>query len=167
MSTPLRGASFTALVAILAVAVVAGFASGSTGRGPHVIHIQTIQPHTRTLDFAPKGKSPGDLYVIDARIVAPNGHTTIGRLRGTQTAIKLEHGFETVEGMLTYELGAGNEIVVGGLSAYPLRGTGLVRGKSFVRPVLGGSGKYAGATGTVTSKQLAGGRYDQVFQLTY
>jgi hypothetical protein len=48
---------------------------------------------------------------------------------------------------------------------YPLGGAGLIRGKSFVRAVLGGTGKYAGARGTVTSKQIAPGRYDQVFRL--
>jgi hypothetical protein len=45
---------------------------------------------------------------------------------------------ETVQGTLTFELGTGNEIVVGGLSEYPLRGTGLISGKTFVRPELGG-----------------------------
>lgn len=82
-----------------------------------------------------------------------------------QTEIKLEHGVETVQGTLT--LGTGNEIVVGGLAEYPRGGTGLVKRKTFVRPVLGGTGKYAGAKGTVASKQLSGGCYDQVFRLTY
>jgi hypothetical protein len=127
----------------------------------------TAKSHTTTLDFPPLGKSPGDVYVFDATVVTANGRTEIGRLRGTQTDIKLEHGVETVQGTLTFELGTGNEIVVGGLADYPLSGTGLIKGKKFVRPVLGGTGKYAGAKGTLTSVQLSGGRYDQVFRLTY
>jgi hypothetical protein len=90
----------------------------------------------------------------------------IGRLRGTQTDIKIEHGMETVQGMLTYQFGDGSEIVIGGLAAYPLTGKNLLKGKTFVRPVLGGTGRYAGATGVVLSRKLSGGRYDQVFKLT-
>lgn len=164
MSTRSRRALLTALLVLALAGMAAAFASGS---GVQTVHIQTINPHTETLDFPPRGKSPGDVYVFDADVVRPNGSTVIGRVRGTQTEIKLERGMETVQGMITYELGAGNEIVIGGLSAYPLESTGLTRGRSFVRPVLGGTGKYAGAKGTVTSTQLSGGRYDQVFRLTY
>jgi hypothetical protein len=150
--------------AVVLTGAVTGFASSS---GVQTVHIQTINPHTKTLDFPPVGKSPGDVYVFTATVVSANGRRVIGRLRGTQTDIKIEHGKETVQGTLTYELGTGNELVVGGISEYPRRGTGLLKGKTFVRPVLGGSGKYAGAHGEVYSKQLAAGRYDQVFQLTY
>jgi hypothetical protein len=153
-----------ALLVVVIAGVSAGFASGSNVQTLHVI---TIKPHITILDFPPRGKSPGDLYVFDGTVVAADGHTVIGRLRGTQTEIKLEHGMETVEGMMTFELGTGNEIVVGGLSEYPRRGSGLIKGRTFVRPVLGGSGKYAGARGTDTSELLSGGRYDQVFRLTY
>jgi hypothetical protein len=48
------------------------------------------------------------------------------------TDIKLEHHAETVQGLLTFEFGTGNEIVVGGLSAFPLSGKGLIRGKSYM-----------------------------------
>lgn len=153
-----------ATVVVLAGAV-AGFASSSD---PQTVHVRTKSPQIKTLDFPPTGKSPGDVYVFSATLTSGNGKQVIGRLRGTQTDIRVEGGMETVQGMLTYELGRGNELVVGGLSAYPLKGTaGLLKGKVFVRPVLGGSGKYAGAHGQVFSKQLSGGRYDQVFKLTY
>jgi hypothetical protein len=154
----------TGLLVVVLAGVVAAFASGSNDQTVHVIAVKT---HTETLDFPPRGKSPGDLYVFDATVVAANGRTVIGRARGTQTEIKLEHGVETVQGMLTYELGTGNSIVIGGLSEYPLNGTGLIKSKTYVRAVLGGTGKYAGAKGTDTSKQLSDGRYDHVFRLTY
>jgi hypothetical protein len=70
--------------------------------------------------------------------------------------------------MLTYQLGTGNEIVVGGLSASPLNANGfLVKNKTFVRAVLGGTGIYSGASGTVTTKRLTATRYLQVFRLSY
>jgi hypothetical protein len=168
MNIRLRRALMTALLVVGAVVLtgaVAGFASSSNVQTLHIL-TSKAKPLT-TLDFGPKGKSPGDEYVFSADVLSPNGGKVIGRIRGTQTSIKLEHGFETVEGMITYELGTGNQIVIGGLSAYPLTSTGLAKGKTFVRPVLGGSGKYAGAHGEVMSKQLPDGRYDQVFKLSY
>ncbi len=165
MSPKLRRLSLVALGATVLVlaGVAAGFASGSKVR---VVHIMTARPHIETLDFPPKGKSPGDVYVFDATIISPSSQRVIGRLRGTQTDIKIEHGMETVQGMLTYQFGDGSEIVIGGLAAYPLTGKNLLEGKTFVRPVLGGTGRYAGATGVVLSRKLSGGRYDQVFKLT-
>jgi Dirigent-like protein len=166
MSSKLRTISLVALGAIvLALAgVAAGFASGSNVR---VVHIMTARPHIETLDFPPKGKSPGDVYVFDATIISPSSQRVIGRLRGTQTDIKIEHGMETVQGMLTYQFGDGSEIVIGGLAAYPLTGKNLVKGQTFVRPVLGGTGRFAGASGVLYSRRLSGNRYDQVFKLTF
>jgi hypothetical protein len=168
MSSRYRSASLTVLLVIAAV-VLTGAVSGSASSGDQqTVHLISSKPQPLTyLDFPPKGKSPGDLYVFSGTLYAANGRTVIGRVRGTQTDIKIEHGMETVQGMLTYELGTGNQLVVGGLSEYPRKGTGLLTGRTFVRPVLGGSGRFAGATGQVFSKQLPNGRYDQVFKLTY
>jgi len=172
MSRGIRRALLTGVVlAVVAAGAVAGFASASTSPASgriQTLRVITARPHTETLDFPPKGKSPGDVYVFDATILSANGRTVLGGLRGTQTDIKIEHGMETVQGMLTYQLGTGNEIVVGGLSANPLRPSRfLVKNKSFVRAVLGGTGKYSGASGTVTTKRLTATRYLQVFRLSY
>jgi hypothetical protein len=166
MSRRFRKACFAALTVVVIGGILAGygFASGSRVQ---TLHFITVSQHRETLDFPPRGKSPGDLYVFDATIVAANGHTVIGRERGTETSIKVEHGVETLQGMTTYELGSGNEIVVGGLAANPLGGRGLIKGKSFVRAVLGGTGRYTGAKGTETAKRLSGNRYDHVLKLTY
>jgi hypothetical protein len=144
-------------------------ASASTSSGRiRTLRVIAANPHTETLDFPPTGKSPGDIYVFDASILAASGRTVLGALRGTQTEIKVEHGMETVQGMLTYQLGSGNDIVVGGLSANPLSASGfLVKNKPFVRAVLGGTGKYSGARGTVTTTRLTNTRYLHVFRLSY
>jgi hypothetical protein len=165
VSPRLRRACLTALLMLVVAGVVAGFASGSNVQ---TVHIVTDKGSITTLDFPPKGESPGDINVVSANVMSADGRRVIGRVRGTQTEIKVDHGTETVQGMLTIELGAGNEIIIGGLGAYPLTApAGLVKRKSFVRAVLGGTGKYAGARGTDTSRQLAGGGYDHVFRLTY
>jgi hypothetical protein len=118
-----------------------------------------------TLDLGPHGKSRGDAYVFDATLLHGLGGRAIGSLRGTQTSIKLEQGAETVQGILTFEFGQGNTIIVGGLSQFPLRGTGTIINKPFARAVLGGTGKYAGAAGVLISKRRPDGNYEQEFRL--
>jgi hypothetical protein len=165
-------ASLCALAVLVVAVVVAGLGSASASNGSSgrisTLRVITLKPHTETLDFPPRGKSPGDVYVFDATVVKTNGRTVIGSLRGTQTDIKIEHGMETVQGMLTYQLGSGSTIVVGGLSANPLNGSGfLVKSRTFTRAVLGGTGRYAGARGTVMTKRLSSTHYLQVFRLSY
>jgi hypothetical protein len=174
MSHRIRWACLSgAILVVVTIGAVAGFASASTSTSTSsgqisTLRVITAKPHTETLDFPPTGKSPGDVYVFDATILSANGRTVLGGLRGTHTDIKIEHGMETVQGMLTYQLGTGNEIVVGGLSANPLSASGfLIKNKTFVRAVLGGTGKYSGASGTVTTKRLTSTRYLQVFRLSY
>jgi hypothetical protein len=69
MSPKLRRLSLVALGATVLVlaGVAAGFASGGNVR---IVHIMTARPHIETLDFPPKGKSPGDVYVFDATIIS-------------------------------------------------------------------------------------------------
>jgi len=150
---------------VVAVAGAAGLASGCGDENGKTIRAVTGRPHLGVVDLGARGKSHGDLYVFDSAVFDAHGRRVIGRLRGTQMSIKLEQGAETVQGILTFEFGGGNSIVVGGLSQYPRRGTGTVVDKRFVRAVLGGTGKYAGATGTVTTKRGSDGRYEQEFRL--
>jgi hypothetical protein len=169
MASQLSKAAATALAVVVVTGTVAGLASGSSSSKVHTLRVIVTKSHTQTLDFPPRGKSPGDVYVFDATLVASNGRTVVGRVRGAQTDIKIERGAETVQGMLTFELGRGNQIVVGGLAAVPLGvpTTGLAKGKTFVRAVLGGTGRYAGVKGTVTTVRRAKDRHDEVFRLTY
>lgn len=124
------------------------------------------RPHLYTLDLGRHGKSSGDLYVFDATLLDKDGGRAIGTLHGTQTSIRLEQGAETVQGVLTFEFGHGNAVVVGGLSQYPHKGTGTIVNREFVRAVLGGTGKYAGAAGTLVSKRRPDGNYEQELRIS-
>jgi allene oxide cyclase len=120
-------------------------------------------PTIETIDLGAPGKTPGDIYVVNAALASANGRTTIGALRGTQTSIVTEVGAETVQASLTFQLRHG-QVVVGGLSQYPLDATGTITGRTYVRSVLGGTGRYEGAHGTLTSTRRADGSYDQVLR---
>ena len=59
-----------------------------------------------------------------------------------------------------------NQIVVGGISLYPPTGATLAPGQRTVRPVLGGSGIYDGASGQVVSTNLGADGWTHVFRIT-
>lgn len=115
------------------------------------------------VDLGAKGKSPGDLYVFHGDVFDGAG-TRVGALVGEQTSIALGSQVETVQGSVTFELADG-QIVAGGLSQYPLDAAGLLVGTGYARPVLGGTGRYAGMRGTLTSTRLPDGGYEQRFDL--
>jgi hypothetical protein len=58
-----------------------------------------------------------------------------------------------------------NQLVVGGISLYPPAGSTIAVGAETVRPVVGGSGVYAGATGEVVSTNLGDEGWSHVFHI--
>lgn len=58
-----------------------------------------------------------------------------------------------------------NQLVVGGISLYPPAGSTIAVGAETVRPVVGGSGIYAGATGEVISTNLGDEGWSHVFHI--
>lgn len=68
---------------------------------------------------------------------------------------------------LTFVFGdEANQLVVGGISLYPAAGATLAIGEETVRPVIGGSGTYEGATGEVVSTNLGDEGWSHVFRIT-
>jgi hypothetical protein len=148
------------------VLLTGGVAACGEKREGETLRVVSRETGSTTVDLGQRGKSGGDLYVFDADLFDAAGLRPIGRLRGSQTSIKVEGGAETVQGQLTFEVGPGDSVVVGGLSEFPLRGAaGFPADRPYVRAVLGGTGRYAGARGTVTSRRRPDGRYEQEFEL--
>ena len=58
-----------------------------------------------------------------------------------------------------------NQLVVGGISLYPPAGSTIAVGAETVRPVVGGSGIYAGATGEAISTNLGDEGWSHVFHI--
>jgi hypothetical protein len=58
-----------------------------------------------------------------------------------------------------------NQLVVGGISLYPPAGSTIAVGAETVRPVVGGSGIYAGATGEAISTNLGDEGWSHVFRI--
>jgi hypothetical protein len=81
-----------------------------------------------------------------------------------RTSVTLERGAETVQSQLTFVFFDRSQIVVRGFGQYPLHGTGLLVNRAFRRPILGGSGRYVGASGELVSVRRRDGHYDQTLR---
>ena len=58
-----------------------------------------------------------------------------------------------------------DQLVVGGVALYPAAGATIAPGVRIVRPVVGGSGKYAGAVGQAISTNLGANGWTHVFKI--
>lgn len=116
------------------------------------------------VDVGRRGKTVGDVFVFDVPMLDPDGGEVVGHAYGTQTSLSLHDDSEVVQAMITYELGDGNQILIGGTAEYPANRDGLVKGEEYVRPILGGTGDYAGADGILTTVRQSDGSYEQTFE---
>jgi hypothetical protein len=116
------------------------------------------------VDVGERGRTVGDFYVFEGPMLDPDTDEVAGHAYGTQTSLSLDGENEIVQATITYELTDGDQILVGGVAEYPAEGGGLVEGEEYVRPVLGGTGEYADAGGTLTTVRQPDGSYEQTFE---
>jgi quercetin dioxygenase-like cupin family protein len=95
----------------------------------------------------------------------------LGRLDATliTTAIDVpEPGDEIRISTLVFSFGEGGEsqVVVGGTAVYPAQGATLATGAVPTRPIQGGSGRFAGASGWAVSEHLEDGTWRHTLTLT-
>jgi hypothetical protein len=141
-----------------------GFALQPPAGGTRTVSVVSTSGPGKQVDLPDTGNSPGDLTLVDDAVLRDAQDAIVGTVRGVQQVVSTTGG-RVVQAQLTYRLADG-EILVGGISRQVTDGTGLVVGTTFVRPVLGGTGAYAGAGGTMTTTLDAGGRYAQRFDLS-
>jgi hypothetical protein len=146
--------------------IAAGVGCGDDDDGETLSVVASAEgTNLKTVDLGPQGKSSGDIYVFDSPLLDAEEEETIGKVHGSQTSIALDGGSETVQAMITYDFGDGDRITVGGIGEYPRGEAGLVKEQEFERPILGGTGEYAGADGTVTSVRRADESYEHTFEI--
>lgn len=96
--------------------------------------------------------------------VAANGQYLTGTL--TTLDVGIPGGQEIRGSNLIFVFGASDDqLVVGGIAIYPAAGATLADGARVVRPVIGGSGKYAGAAGQAISTNLGAKGWTHVFKI--
>jgi hypothetical protein len=155
-----------ALVVLVGAALLVNVGCGGGGGGESLSVVAPAKGlHQATVDVGPKGTSGGDVYVFDGPLLDSDEEERVGSVYGTQTSIAQDSDSETVQAMITYDLESGDRITVGGIGEYPRGDKNLVENQKFERPILGGTGRYAGARGVVTTVRRPDGSYAHTFEI--
>ena len=121
------------------------------------------------------GGQLGDVRVLPATQILDAAGRVIGRLDATQTTTSVGFpaaGDEVRMGQLAFVFGSGDEqfagsatqILVAGSGFYPVASSTIAIGSNLVRPIIGGSGPYYGATGSAVSEHLPDGSWRHTFE---
>ena len=147
---------------VAALLIVAGCGGG--GRTVTVTHGPVTLEY---VDLGAAGPSLGDQRVTAVATTVEGAGA--GRLDAvlTTTAVDTPNkGDEVRIGHLVFTTGRGpDQVVIDGTSAYPAAGATIPANTSTVRPIVGGSGAYAGARGWAESFHLADGTWRHVLHL--
>ena len=149
---------------LLAVVLVLVAGCGSSGRTVTITHAAVTLAY---VDLGAAGASQGDERVTTiATAVEGAGAGRLDAVLTTTAVDSPNKGDEVRIGHLVFTAGAGpDQIVVDGTSVYHSTGATIAQNTSTIRPIIGGSGTYAGATGWAESFHLADGTWRHVLHL--
>jgi len=159
-----------ALTALLASTAITACGVHSTNPSTETLTIYQDAPNMKLLDLGEPGNSPGDVYHFFAPLHSQPGGPVTGEVFGSKTLIKLatdnNPNNEDRATLLFFTFGGHqDQIVVFGITEYSPTAGEFAEGKSIVRPILGGTGRYMGLRGQLTSTRNADGSYMQAFTL--
>jgi hypothetical protein len=172
--TTLRSLVGVGVGVVLALLLLAVGPAGAKTRKPLVLtvaHGAVTATNSVFVDAAPAGPSVGDVRSFYLPLTKPKGTTAIGYLTGTLTTIWMDKpsaGMELRSSNLIFVVGAAqNQIVLGGIGAYPQAAPTVAAKSTLIRPVVGGSGAYAGAHGWCLTTHYADDTWTHTFHLTF
>lgn len=169
MPLPLRCVSpvVAAVALILPACSSAPRVSDAASRPVTTVVVQQKAPIMVDVDIGPPGKSAGDLYVFGAAVTDSEGRQ--GSLTGTLLVVeatdpKTGKVWETRLGDLTFILD-GDQLLAKGASVYPRADREMEVNKPQIRAVIGGTGRFVGVDGDVSTVRNADGTYTHTFRL--
>lgn len=160
-----------AILVVVALALVA-LAPSALARGRGVLGQTFTVTHdavqTTLTNPGSDGHQLGDLRVTSIP-VAVDGSSAVGQLDSTLTTVGIDQpnpGDEVRISVLIFSFNDyADQIVVNGAAAYPKAGSTLAAGTVVTRPITGGTGAFAGATGWAESEHLEDGSWRHTFHL--
>lgn len=160
----LRHALTAGCVAALAVGAVA--CSSNDEEGVRTLVIRQEDPILQGVDLTQTGATVGDLLFFEAVITDEAG--TVGELLGSLATAQLPSpNSQTIEerlGNLVFSFGDDTLVVIGA-TEYPSDQSEMRASLPQVRAVVGGTGRFLGAGGEVTSERMDDGTYTHTFTL--
>ena len=159
-----------ASVALLFSCFMAACGPHSTNPSTETLTIYQDAPALKPLDLGQPGNSPGDAYYFSAPLHSSHGGPVTGDVFGSKTLVKVateaNSNSEKRATLLFFTFGNGqDQIIALGAGDYPPTAAEFNAGQPVVRAIMGGTGKYMGARGQLTSTRNADGSYTQVFTL--
>jgi len=119
------------------------------------------------VDVGGEGRSHGDMLAFEAAVSGEDG--TKGTMSGILITVDLPDAdgdvFEDRIGHIVFDLGGSDGLVVAGESVYAPKASEMNTGEPQLRAVIGGTGRYIGARGQVTTSRNADGSYEHAFEL--
>ena len=152
------------VLAALSVAAVSAVAFIATQRPVTTVSVaHAVVTPTSTIGVGP-GTVRTFFIPIDVDGVSAEGQYLSGTLTTLSDSVNGKEELRSAN--LVFVFGdEANQLVVGGISLYPPAGSTIAVGAETVRPVVGGSGIYAGATGEVVSTNLGDDGWSHVFHI--
>ncbi|CAB4707815.1 unannotated protein [freshwater metagenome] len=131
-----------------------------------VTHGKVDSTNSQRIDLGNPGPSMGDVLAF----YLPLTSSTTGYITGTLTVTgsnQPSDGMEVRIADLTFVIGTqSDQIVIGGSALYNIVSPTLAIGQKTIRPVIGGSGKFAGARGWAESVQNTDGTWVHTFHIS-
>ena len=160
----------TGLAALFASVLITACGAHSTNQSTETFTVYEDVPKMSLLDLGAPGNSLGDVYHFSAPLHSERGGPVTGEVIGSKTLVKVatdaNPNLERRATILFFTFADGkDQIIAFGAADYSPSAPEFDAGQPVVRPVLGGTGKYMGARGQVTSTRNADGSYTQVFTL--
>jgi hypothetical protein len=158
------------LAALLASILMAACGLRSANSSSETLTVYEDAPTLTHLDLGPPGNSPGDVYHFFAPLHSKPGGPVIGEVFGSKTLSKVateaNPDSEKRATLLFFTFtDQQDQIIALGVHDYSPTAAEFGAGKPVVRAILGGTGRYMGARGQLTSTRNADGTYTQVFTL--
>jgi hypothetical protein len=153
--------------ALSASALIAACGAHSTNPSNETFTVYQDAPKMSLLDLGAPGNSLGDVYHFSAPLHSERGGPVTGEVIGSKTLVKVatdaNPNLERRATLLFFTFADGkDQIIAFGAADYSPSAPEFDAGQPVVRAVLGGTGKYMGARGQVTSTRNADGSYAQV-----
>ncbi|MBI4884283.1 MAG: hypothetical protein HY826_09555 [Actinobacteria bacterium] len=165
-SLPRRRVASTVIALTLAAALVGALAGCSDdSRTVTVTHPEVEAPVY--VDLGDEGPSVGDQRLFHFDAVADDGSTVLTDWVMTTTGVDVTEAnvqSRTVTGVFSFGTD-GDQLILEGVALYPGEGATLKVSSTTVRSIIGGSGKYAGASGWVESIHNADGTWQHTFHI--
>lgn len=153
--------SFYAAIACLSLALA------SNAQAKQTFTITQGKPEIQHIDIGSKGLSIGDILAFEAPFATKDGKN--GKMYGMVTVISIPTGthdpFIDRISTIVLDFGGNDSLVVTGKSVYSTYEGEMNNNESQMRAVTGGTGKFMGARGQISTTRNTSGSYEHEIQL--